>query len=113
MSKWRAPIDFAHGNRSLFVPDPDGNVVELADWNVDWAGEVVRTDILHSSGEALLDRASARSDTGDNARFSRPACRFRKARFQAATLRWLSPARYANRTRKDLGPTPSTPRVSS
>jgi len=35
------PIDFSHGNRSLFVSDPDGNVVELADWNVDWAGEVV------------------------------------------------------------------------
>ena len=39
--KVEGPIDFAHGNRSLFVSDPDGNVVELADWNVDWAGEVV------------------------------------------------------------------------
>lgn len=35
------PIDFAHGNRSIFVSDPDGNVVELADWTVDWAGEPV------------------------------------------------------------------------
>src|SRR5712691_12544999 len=33
------PIQFAHPNRSLFVADPDGNVVELADWTVDWAGE--------------------------------------------------------------------------
>jgi len=39
--KVEGQIDFAHGNRSLFVSDPDGNVVELADWNVDWAGEVV------------------------------------------------------------------------
>ena len=35
------PIQFAHPNRSLFVADPDGNVVELADWTVDWAGEKV------------------------------------------------------------------------
>ncbi len=35
------PVNFGHGNQSLFVPDPDGNVVELADWSVDWAGEVV------------------------------------------------------------------------
>jgi catechol 2,3-dioxygenase-like lactoylglutathione lyase family enzyme len=35
------PIEFAHGNRSLFVADPDGNVVELADWGVDWAGKTV------------------------------------------------------------------------
>lgn len=32
------PVEFAHGNRSLFVSDPDGNIVELADWSVDWAG---------------------------------------------------------------------------
>ena len=37
----QGPVNFAHGNRSLFVPDPDGNVVELADWSVDWAGDVV------------------------------------------------------------------------
>jgi hypothetical protein len=33
------PITFVHGNRSVFVSDPDGNVVELADWIVDWSGE--------------------------------------------------------------------------
>lgn len=33
------PIDFAPGNQSLFVRDPDGNVVELGDWATDWAGE--------------------------------------------------------------------------
>jgi catechol 2,3-dioxygenase-like lactoylglutathione lyase family enzyme len=32
---------FAHGNRSLFVTDPDGNVVELADWRRDWRGDPV------------------------------------------------------------------------
>jgi len=36
------PVEFAHGNRSLFVADPDGNVVELGDWHVDWAGEPAR-----------------------------------------------------------------------
>jgi catechol 2,3-dioxygenase-like lactoylglutathione lyase family enzyme len=30
---------FGHGNRSLFVTDPDGNVVELGDWGTDWQGE--------------------------------------------------------------------------
>src|SRR5229473_3893911 len=35
------PVEFAHPNKSLFVEDPDGNVVELADWTVDWAGEKV------------------------------------------------------------------------
>ena len=35
------PIEFAHGNRSLFLKDPDGNVVELGDWAVDWRGEPV------------------------------------------------------------------------
>jgi catechol 2,3-dioxygenase-like lactoylglutathione lyase family enzyme len=33
------PIEFDPGNRSIFVTDPDGNVLELADWVVDWAGE--------------------------------------------------------------------------
>lgn len=33
------PVSFDHGNQSLFVTDPDGNVVELGDWKVDWAGE--------------------------------------------------------------------------
>ena len=36
------PIAFAHGNRSVFVSDPDGNVVELADWTVDWSGEGIQ-----------------------------------------------------------------------
>lgn len=35
------PVEFAHGNRSIFINDPDGNVVELADWVVDWAGNQV------------------------------------------------------------------------
>lgn len=35
------PVDFGRGKRSIFVADPDGNVVELADWDVDWAGEPV------------------------------------------------------------------------
>lgn len=39
--KVEGPVDFARGNRSLFVSDPDGNVVELADWEVDWAGQVL------------------------------------------------------------------------
>lgn len=33
------PVDFWGGNRSLFVTDPDANVVELGDWTVDWARE--------------------------------------------------------------------------
>ena len=33
------PVEFSGGNRSLFVTDPDGNVVELGDWQVDWAHE--------------------------------------------------------------------------
>jgi hypothetical protein len=33
------PIAYSHGNRSVFVSDPDGNVVELADSIVDWSGE--------------------------------------------------------------------------
>jgi catechol 2,3-dioxygenase-like lactoylglutathione lyase family enzyme len=40
-AKVEGPIEFARGNRSLFVEDPDGNVVELGDWAVDWAGETV------------------------------------------------------------------------
>jgi catechol 2,3-dioxygenase-like lactoylglutathione lyase family enzyme len=32
---------FSHGNRSLFVTDPDGNVVELGDWRRDWRSEPV------------------------------------------------------------------------
>jgi len=35
------PVTFGHGNQSLFVDDPDGNVVELGDWTVDWSGEPV------------------------------------------------------------------------
>jgi catechol 2,3-dioxygenase len=34
------PVEFGHGS-SLFVDDPDGNVVELADWSRDWEGEPV------------------------------------------------------------------------
>jgi glyoxylase I family protein len=37
----KGPVEFSHGNRSLFISDPDGNVVELADWGVDWAGQPV------------------------------------------------------------------------
>lgn len=39
--KVEGPVEFAHSNRSIFVADPDGNVVELGDWGVDWAGETV------------------------------------------------------------------------
>ena len=39
--KVQGPITFAHNNQSIFVEDPDGNVVELGDWSVDWAGESV------------------------------------------------------------------------
>lgn len=35
------PIVFGHRNQSIFVKDPDGNVVELGDWAVDWAGDTV------------------------------------------------------------------------
>lgn len=34
------PVNFENG-RSLFVDDPDGNVVELADWPRDWEGRTV------------------------------------------------------------------------
>ena len=34
------PVEFQHGS-SLFVDDPDGNVVELADWPRDWEGKPV------------------------------------------------------------------------
>lgn len=42
--KVEGPVDFAHGNRSIFVSDPDGNVVELGDWGVEWAGQPVVKD---------------------------------------------------------------------
>jgi catechol 2,3-dioxygenase len=35
------PVAFDHGNQSIFVADPDGNVIELGDWKADWAGEPV------------------------------------------------------------------------
>ena len=38
------PVEFNQGKRSIFARDPDGNVVELADWPVDWAGEPVEAD---------------------------------------------------------------------
>lgn len=38
---FEGPVQFGGANRSLFVSDPDGNVVELGDWSVDWAGEPV------------------------------------------------------------------------
>jgi catechol 2,3-dioxygenase-like lactoylglutathione lyase family enzyme len=34
-------VDFQRG-RSLFVDDPDGNVVELADWGSDWEDRPAR-----------------------------------------------------------------------
>jgi len=34
-------FDFADGNRSLYLDDPDGNVVELMDAVVDWAGRPI------------------------------------------------------------------------
>jgi catechol 2,3-dioxygenase-like lactoylglutathione lyase family enzyme len=36
----QGPVEFDQG-RSLFVDDPDGNVVELADWPRDWEGQPV------------------------------------------------------------------------
>ena len=36
------PVQFDQG-RSLFVDDPDGNVVELADWIVDWEGRPTKS----------------------------------------------------------------------
>lgn len=36
----QGPVEFDQG-RSLFVDDPDGNVVELADWPRDWGGQPV------------------------------------------------------------------------
>ena len=35
------PMEFNQGKQSLFASDPDGNVVELADWPVDWAGQPI------------------------------------------------------------------------
>ena len=32
------PVQFSQG-RSIFLTDPDGNVVELADWEKDWEGK--------------------------------------------------------------------------
>lgn len=34
------PVDFRQGS-SIFVDDPEGNVVELADWPRDWEGKPV------------------------------------------------------------------------
>ena len=34
------PIEFGTGS-SLFIDDPDGNVVELGDWSRDWEGKPV------------------------------------------------------------------------
>lgn len=34
-------VDFEDGNRSLYLDDPDGNVVELMDAVVDWAGRPI------------------------------------------------------------------------
>ena len=36
-------FDFDDGNRSLYLDDPDGNVVELMDAVVDWAGRPIPT----------------------------------------------------------------------
>jgi catechol 2,3-dioxygenase-like lactoylglutathione lyase family enzyme len=33
------PFVFDNGNRSIYVDDPDGNVVEFADWRVQWDGK--------------------------------------------------------------------------
>jgi catechol 2,3-dioxygenase-like lactoylglutathione lyase family enzyme len=41
------PVQFDSG-RSLFLTDPDGNVVELADWERDWEGRPVAK--AHGSG---------------------------------------------------------------
>lgn len=52
LPEWRRRLDeagvrieesaeFGPGNKSVFVKDPDGNVVELADWSLDWAGQPV------------------------------------------------------------------------
>ncbi|MBA2277273.1 MAG: VOC family protein [Chloroflexia bacterium] len=34
-------VDFEDGNRSLYLDDPDGNVVELMEAVVDWAGRPI------------------------------------------------------------------------
>jgi len=36
------PIAFGPRNRSIYLDDPDGNVVELAEWASDWGGSPVR-----------------------------------------------------------------------
>ena len=35
-------VEFDDGNRSLYINDPDGNLVELMDAVVDWAGNAIR-----------------------------------------------------------------------
>lgn len=35
-------VEFEDGNRSLYIDDPDGNLVELMDAIVDWAGNPIR-----------------------------------------------------------------------
>ena len=37
----KGPVDFTPGTRSIYVDDPDGNVVELAQWAHDWEGQAV------------------------------------------------------------------------
>ena len=37
------PVGFANSNRSIFTTDPDGNIVELGEWTIDWAGENIAT----------------------------------------------------------------------
>jgi catechol 2,3-dioxygenase-like lactoylglutathione lyase family enzyme len=34
-------VEFDPGNRSIMLTDPDGNVIELADWPRDWEGRPV------------------------------------------------------------------------
>jgi len=35
------PVEFDEKRKSLYVKDPDGNVVELAQWQIDWSGNTV------------------------------------------------------------------------
>ncbi len=41
----KGPVEFGPGNRSIYVDDPDGHVVELAEWTHDWNGEPVTWDL--------------------------------------------------------------------
>jgi catechol 2,3-dioxygenase-like lactoylglutathione lyase family enzyme len=41
----RERVDFDDGNRSLYVNDPDGNLVELMDAVVDWSGDQVAAGV--------------------------------------------------------------------